>query len=296
MTVYRARYVDSSEEKTSGGMRLIRHVFEIAAGDDTASDWRRREVAVPLDTERETEFWTGYSAWRPAAVWATFFAATRHEVLEALFCADEDPVELEAVPTLLECAPPEDAAAEPWPPTALREARASSRPAPPARPHPRPRTRAERLVRGVDADAEVRTAYRIIYGGAGVLLLAAFLEAGARGVLGALILVLGYLAGSILTGGIACHLAGKLVGVEFGYLRTAIPKLGAAFIAPPAVLVLISAMMGILVMPLLLVWGIYLIMLNWLFDLDKLELAWTFIFTVILQAIALAILLGSLSG
>ena len=103
----------------------------------------------------------------------------------------------------------------------------------------------------------------------------------------ALAFVAGYFVVWVVTCAIACHLAGKLVGIEFGYLRTALPKLGAAVMVPIGLPALVTVLTGFAVADRLMIWAMYLIVLHWLFDLDKLELAWTLIFTAIIHSVVI---------
>ena len=90
---------------------------------------------------------------------------------------------------------------------------------------------------------------------------------------------------------LACVLTSKLLSVSFGSLGTAILKLGAIYVFPSAVSVVIGMVLGLGFVG----WGVSLIiyfsLISWLFDLDLGE---TFIFVVIMFFVRL--LLGNAIG
>jgi hypothetical protein len=275
MTTYYARHVDTRELEGDARERRFEVVFDVTVGvpgEGVEPGWSRRRVVVPLANDVVTAFWSRASAWRPSPEWASFFAATRHEVLEALVESGEESVELERSDRLEDHLPPADAEGEPWPPSSLRVALAQ--PLAGARD-----VAPERGLSGLLPDLSEAQEGRIpavlaITGGA-FLLIVALGKTSDLGFPGALAYGAAYLAVGMITGLIGFLIAAKALGSGFGYLRPALVKLVAVVTLPAALDGLISLIPG-MGWP---AWGasicLTFVLLSWLFDLDTTEVGIT---------------------
>ncbi len=295
MAVYAARYLDLTEDEPASGERRFRVAYELtdtASSDGSEGEWSRREVVVPIGAKVVETFWTVHSAWRPAAEWAAFFAATRRDVLEALAESDETSVELERSEELADHAPPPDAEAESWPPRQVI--------VPSARPAKRPEVvEAARSHEGelpkflprLSPAKEKIVALWLAGGGASVSLLHAALTAEAGRVPASLGIQLVWLMTSVTVTLFACWISAWLLQAEFGYLGAAAIKLTAIAWAPGAVLTAIAVTMPFLpALNILLIAVLYAVvffcMLDWLFELDTLEAGATTVMIMIAQYVA----------
>ena len=73
MPTFAARFVASAELPPGPDERRFRVVFDLLVD---GADRGRREVVVPIGPRTAEQFFTQFSAWRPAPEWAALFAAS----------------------------------------------------------------------------------------------------------------------------------------------------------------------------------------------------------------------------
>ena len=112
--------------------------------------------------------------------------------------------------------------------------------------------------------SELRTPLILLLIGVAIYVTTAFLGAGPGGVVIAMLLVALQITIAVVLGIPALLITAKLVGVEFGYLQTAVVKLSAIFVFPSAVAALIPLTPIAWLVSLVL----YLGLLSKLFDLE----------------------------
>ncbi len=297
MAAYTARFLDLTEEEPGAGERRFRVVFEsmeTTFGAGSEADWRRCEVVVPIGEYVVEAFWKTHKSWRPAPEWAAYFAATRHEVLEALAESGETSVELERSEDLADHAPPPDAVAEPWPPQRIIAPVAAPRAPATASDPSRPRSRFARIPR-LSVAQERKVPLLLAGFGAAVSLITSALTAGEGEVGSALGAGVVELLVGVATALFGCWVAAWVLKSDFGYIGLASIKLLAIGTVPGAVVTLFAlllmvgptlGLLGLLLVPVL-YFGLYFYMFAWLFDLDALEVGVTVVVIVVLRYVVL---------